>query len=461
MLFNLLSVFVVFRRFLFSKRANAVIRRVSFVCLLGLVVSIGALVVIFNVMGGLGKSITENFLKTEPHIIISFNNKFSDKYAREQKNKILKLLNQKGLAEGVLDFYFFETIDLVVRTDRGLFSGAAAKGYSTAHLSSRFSQMSSVHYEQEDVLDYSGIINKPSSLANKQAQFLHKGLSAKEQALQENDKLAAKDHKTGEKKEPSGIIISWTLANELKVYEGEELSLIPAENLLLPPGEPVSFEWARLEHIVLAQDKISGESLFYDKKYFPGFKDSSSYVYGFEMRLIQPDQYFLYQTVLEEAGFSVQSWPSRNSSVFFALKVEKIIMSCFLSLAGLITLMAVSSLLVLLMLKKKKEIGILTAMGLPAYRVKKIFIGVGFLLCSLGVAGGWVLALLVCLALKYIPIPFLSHLYREALFPVEFHWPFLLMILAGAFVLAFFSCWISVWLQTKESPAELLKAVKR
>ena len=438
-----LSVFTVFRRFLFSKRANAVIRRVSFICLLGLVISIGCLVVVFNVMGGLGKSIKDSFLKSEPHIIISFDNEFSDSLIKKQKVKITNLLQSVDLSKGVMDFYFFETIDLVLRTDSGAFSGVIARGYDKENLETILTNATTIQYElnsEKSVLDH--IENEELS----QTQDLQESTSQ-----DKADSLV----KTPE------IVMSWSLANELGVYEGEELSLIPAENLLLPPGEPVQLEWVKLGQVILPQNQSNDMgSVFYDRKLFSAFPASSSYTYGFEMYLVQPNQYLSYQKILEENGFSVQVWPDRNSAVFFALKVEKIIMSCFLSLAGLITLMAVSSLLVLLMLLKKKEMGILMAMGLPLQQIKRIFIGVGFLLCGLGSLGGWLMALLICLALRYIPIPFLSQFHGGVLFPVEFNWYFLTIILGSVFVLAFLSCWISVWSQTKESPSELLKTTK-
>ncbi len=437
-----LSVFTVFRRFLFSRRANAVIRRVSFICLLGLVVSIGSLVVVFNIMGGLGQSIKDSFLKSEPHIIISFNNKFSNSFVKKQKHKIKNLLQSAHLSEGVENFYFFETVDLVLRTDSGSFSGAIARGYDKKNLEMILKNIPTIRSEpnsEKNVLDHVDIGEESEGL------YAQKSIGQDKESSLKTPKIA----------------MSWNVANELGVYEGEELSLIPAENLLLPPGEPVQFEWARLEQVILPQDQPGDiGSVFYDRKYFSAFAGSSSYTYGFEMYLSQPDQYFLYQDVLEANGFSIQAWPDRNSAVFFALKVEKIIMSCFLSLAGLITLMAVSSLLVLLMLQKKKEMGILMAMGLPLQQIKGIFIGVGFLLCGLGSLGGWLMALLICLALKYIPLPFLSQFHGGFLFPVEFNWYFLTIILVSAFVLAFFSCWISVWSQTKESPSELLKTTK-
>ena len=413
---NLLSVFTIFRRFLFSRRANAVIRRVSVICLLGLMVSIGSLVIVFNVMGGLGRSIKEGFLKSEPHIIINFKEQFSQKKAKAEKKNIKNILVAKGLYEGVEDFYFFETVDLVVQSQEGRFLGAQARGYESEKL---YKVLAPLLLED---------LPPPTKIKPTEKQKF--------------------------------INIGFNLARELKVYEGETLNLMPAENLLLPPGEALPFQQAILENIVLAENESWSQAIFYDKNHFPNFSKNSSYAYGFELLLKNPDDYLLYKEALKSPDFLVSSWPERNSSVFFALKVEKLIMSCFLSLAGLITMMAVSSLLVLMMVQKQKEMGILRAIGLSPEKLKSVFVGVGFLLCVLGAFGGWLLALLICLFLKYQPLPFLSQVYEGALFPIEFNWQALFVILAGALGLAFLSCYFSVHSQIRKNTVELLKSMK-
>ena len=246
----------------------------------------------------------------------------------------------------------------------------------------------------------------------------------------------------------------------MNLYEKEPIDLIPSENLLLPPGEPIQFESAQVDLIVSTQNAVWNSSyIFYDRGDFPFLRESSSYGSGFEMRLKEPRDFLLYKTALEKEGFFVEVWPERNSSVFFALKVEKIIMSLFLSLAGIITLLAVCSLLVLLMVQKKKEMGALMAIGLPLPKIQSLFIGIGLILCSLGMLGAWLFSLSVCLFLRYSNIPFLAQFHSSAQFPVEFNTLFMIFLFIGIFVLAFFGCFLSVRSQFRYSPAELLKTV--
>ncbi|MDE0519029.1 MAG: hypothetical protein OXH36_05700, partial [Bdellovibrionales bacterium] len=264
------------------------------------------------------------------------------------------------------------------------------------------------------------------------------------------------------KEKQKKIVLGLGLASELDLYEEESVHLIPAENLLLPPGELIQFESVHVGSIVSTQNAIwNSNYIFYDRKDFPAFRKNSSYNAGFEISLTEPEDFLLYKTVLEKEGFSVEAWPERNSSVFLALKVEKIIMSVFLSLAGLITLLAVSSLLALLIVQKKKEIGALMAIGMPVQRVQSLFVKMGLLLCSFGMLGAWLFSLFICLFLKYSRIPILSQFHAGAQFPVEFNFMFMFGLFTCIFFLAYLSCVLSVRSQSCYSPSELLKTVNR
>ena len=455
-----ISSFTFFYRYLFSKKANSVVRRVSIICFLGLTVSIGSLLIVFNVMGGLGRAIEERFLATEPHVIISFENIDSPEFIKEQKNKIQTILEKEQLNKGVSDFYFFETVDLVIRTSGGAFSGAVARGYDSLYLENFLKSVNSELKlsSKTDILDNISLKGQKEKEVLSDEAAGNSSVQVETVVLGKEKLFFVKQKEKPENKK--NIIMGLGLASELNLYEKEPIDLIPAENLLLPPGEPIQFEPAQVDLIISTQNAVWNSSyIFYDRGDFPFLRESSSYGSGFEMRLKEPRDFLLYKTALEKEGFFVEVWPERNSSIFFALKVEKIIMSLFLSLAGIITLLAVCSLLVLLIVQKKKEMGALMAIGLPLQKIQNLFIGIGLVLCSLGMLGAWIFSLSVCLFLRYSNIPFLAQFHSSSQFPVEFNTLFMIFLFIGIFILAFFGCLLSVRSQFRYSPAELLKTV--
>lgn len=443
---RLFSIIMFFTRCLFSKRSNAVIRRVSIICLLGLVVSTGSLVIIFSVMGGLGQTIREKLLASEPHVIVNW--KLNESSMRlntaqitKKKDQIQYILQTASLDTGITGLYFFETTDLVIKTSDGVFSGAIARGYEPEYLNFFLTTLHS----------------------NKKSPFSHfkkmREFQARKVLLGEEPIFIVEQVRSEEMLKKS-IVMSLGLASELNLYEGEQVHLIPAESLLLPPSEPIDFEIAQVDQVVSAQSESWNSNFIFYNRHMFNFSANSSYSPGFEIRLKDPKHYAIYQKVLEDAGFLVEVWPERNSSVFFALKLEKIIMSLFLSLAGLITLLAVSSLLVLLIVQKKREIGALLAMGFPIQRIRRVFIGVGILLCVFGILGGILLGIFTCILLKQAPLHLLSLFYQEGLFPVEFHLSFFMWFPICALCVSFFSCWFSVQTQLRHTPTDLLKSLQ-
>ena len=457
---KILSPLPFFQRCLLSKRSNATVKRVSVVCLFGLVVSFGSLVIVFSIMDGLGFSIKEKFLNHEPHITVFLDPTQSPSPLVHQ-NKILKILNNKNLPSSLKDFYFFETVDVILRSKEGRFAGAVAKGFNPLQFQK---MLHSLHLRTMSLtsplqsLDHSSPPPPPPG----EAPPLSKNIS-----LLSNPKLYQFVHNSplvkNKKALPSApVLVGEDLAYELQIYMGEGLDLFPAESFLLPPGEPIRFQTAKLQNVFSSHNESFNSSfVFYNTEDFPTFRQKSSYQAGFEVYLKHPHRYPAYRQALQDGGYLSETWPEKNSSIFYALKIEKTIMSLFLSIAGFSTLLAVSCLLVLLIVQKKKEMGMLLAMGLPLKKIQTLFVKVGLLLCGLGLSGGIAFGCLVCLILKLTPLPFLYAFFPEGRVPVELNWPFILLMTMGGLGFAALSSWLSVKSQTRFSPAGILKSTVR
>src|SRR5262249_56506313 len=108
----------------------------------------------------------------------------------------------------------------------------------------------------------------------------------------------------------------------------------------------------------------------------------------FEVRLKNPYDADRIALELKKLGYQAQSWHDRNTALFFALKMESLAMTIFLSLAVLITSFSVVSVMVLLITQKRREMGMLMAMGLSKSATRRVFTSVGILLTVVGVGLG-------------------------------------------------------------------------
>src|SRR4051812_43388465 len=121
MLFSSLT-WDLFKHYLFSRRAGALVRVVAWICILGVGLGVLSLVVILSVMNGFNHSLKTRLLAVEPHLIVTvpgINN-----FDKLQMHPIA----QKLLARKDLQARAFETQELMLRTVDGFIGGGIARG---------------------------------------------------------------------------------------------------------------------------------------------------------------------------------------------------------------------------------------------------------------------------------------------------------------------------------------------
>jgi lipoprotein-releasing system permease protein len=88
------------------------------------------------------------------------------------------------------------------------------------------------------------------------------------------------------------------------------------------------------------------------------------------------------------AGSRVRTWQELNRALFFALKLEKMLMFAAVFLIVPVAAMSLITVLALLISSKRGEIGMLQAMGATPGELRRVFLILGGLLGTLGLALG-------------------------------------------------------------------------
>ena len=115
--------------------------------------------------------------------------------------------------------------------------------------------------------------------------------------------------------------------------------------------------------------------------------------------------------------YRTEDWQAQNSSLFHALKLEKLGMAFILVLIVLVAAFNIVSTLTMVVTDKTREIGILRAMGMPGSAIRRIFFVQGMVIGVVGTSAGLLLGLIASVALdryKLIPLDpsgyFIDHL---------------------------------------------------
>jgi lipoprotein-releasing system permease protein len=94
--------------------------------------------------------------------------------------------------------------------------------------------------------------------------------------------------------------------------------------------------------------------------------------------------------------YRVSDWKSQNRSLFQWMKLEKLVIFIVISLIMVVAAFNIVSSLIMMILEKRREIGILMSMGATAKSIMKIFVLNGTIIGLLGSTLGCALGFLLC-----------------------------------------------------------------
>jgi lipoprotein-releasing system permease protein len=118
--------------------------------------------------------------------------------------------------------------------------------------------------------------------------------------------------------------------------------------------------------------------------------------------------------------YQVVTWQDLNKNLFFALRLEKVMMFIILTLIVLVGVFNIFSCLVMTVFRKIQDVGILKAMGSSSKSIRVIFILYGLMIGTIGAIIGCIGGVGICLALsKYQFIKLPSDVYYITYLPVD------------------------------------------
>ncbi len=157
-------------------------------------------------------------------------------------------------------------------------------------------------------------------------------------------------------------------------------------------------------------------------------------------------------------GFWVRSWMDMNRNLFAALQLEKLALFVIVTIIVLVAAFAIIGHLVLLVAEKRKEIGILKAIGASSASISAAFLGAGMAIGLVGTAAGAAAGLLlIWIQNTYKVIRLAGDVYQIDYLLMKLTWSDFLLVIGAALALSFLATVLPARRAGQLAPVDVLR----
>ena len=326
-------------RYLLAKRKQAFISVISLISTLGVTVGVMAVIVALALMTGLQGELQSKIVGANPHIYVWNQNGIED--YRAEAAKLRQLAHVTGAAPAVI-----------------------GKALISASRSEEFISLTGI-----DPALQTGVIDIANAMVSGSV-----------------GDIAAKNPD-----DPGGILLGKDLAAGLGVTVGDSVTMFTPQGTLSPMG------------LIPQSRRLRVAGIFSLGLY--ELDDTFGFVsIEVAQRLLGKDQVDLIQVRVDDiyeapaiarsistqlgSNYLTQDWAQMNKSLFSALRLEKIAVSLAIGLIVIVAALNIVTSLILLVMEKHRDIGILKTMGASARSVTAIFMAQGLIIGLVGTTAG-------------------------------------------------------------------------
>ena len=420
-MFQPISIFIGLR-YSRSKSHTGFVSFITFFSTVGILLGVAALITVVSVMNGFEGELKKRILGIVPHVIASDFN--GNGHSIEQKQPWQDLREDLLTQPHVLRVTPFLESEALIQSSKGL-QGVLVQGIMPK-------------YEQENIISTHMVSGSIENLSTQRYS----------------------------------LVLGQSLANKLQVTLGDEVRLVlPNKSVFTPMGRiPVQrvFTVSGVFHI---GSQVDDAMVYVDSRYGAKllrrsgdgidklrlYLDDAFNAKAVVKKLVQNQDKLTPNKALDSAVFS--TWDESQGALFSAVKMEKNMMWLMLSLIIAVAAFNIVSALVMVVVEKQAEIGILQTLGLARIEVIKIFITQGMVNGLWGVSLGGLLGVILALNLNNILLVVGANLFGLGMqeLPVNLEWLDVLTIILSALAMSFLATLYPAYQASTTQPAQVLR----
>lgn len=259
-----------------------------------------------------------------------------------------------------------------------------------------------------------------------------------------------------------GIWLGFNLALEIEATVGDTVTVISPSGVISPFSVPQAKRFRITAVYKTDMFEYDNAYAFIDRNDAASLFEREDKIDGVDLKLKDiGDSWTAQKNMTARLGenFRADTWYDLHADLYSAMKVEKwgsmVLLSLIITVAGF----NIISTLIMLVMQKTPEIGILRAMGAPAPVISGIFIRQGLWVGCFGILLGCLIGYGICfLQIQYGMIPLPSGVFFIEAVPVKLKWIDFFMVLFVSFSLILVSTFYPARKAAGLVPVEALRS---
>lgn len=399
------------KRYLLSKKKIQFITIITFISIVGIAIGVGALITVLSVFNGFNEFQVNSLTGFDPHLRIeSASGKMFENY-----NQVIAKIQNESDVTGIAPF----TINKGVISTRN-----------------------------ENVFVYL------------------KGVDDKKIGTVSNvvEETGAGEFEFKDSEEFGGIVLGLSLAGKLGARVNDTLTVLSTSGMEKALTQIVTPKSLRF----IIRGIYDANNREYDKlyafisiKYSQRLFDMDNSVTGVELRIKNLNNSESFKEKLAGvigSGYNINTWYDLHQDLYNIMKVERWTAYIILSLIIIVATFNIAGSLTMTVIEKKRDIGVLKAMGSTNGSIVRIFMLEGILIGIYGTISGCILGLAICLMqIKFKFFPLDTSVYPIDALPIDLRWTDFVYVSLASLLLAFLASLYPAKRAAKQEPIQAIR----
>ncbi|TVR31840.1 MAG: ABC transporter permease [Balneolaceae bacterium] len=259
-----------------------------------------------------------------------------------------------------------------------------------------------------------------------------------------------------------GVVIGETLVNRYGISPGDELALLSPTGMrraLTQFSAPRASRF-KVRGTYNIQQIIDDDIVYIDLEAAQRLFNMRNEITGFDIQLTDTDRAERVKADLTGIlgdDYRVQTWYDLQKPLYDVMYIEKWGSYFILMIIVLVAVLNIIGSLTMIVIQKKKDIGVLIAMGMTPKTIKKIFVSQGIQIGLIGCGIGGTLGVLLSLAQKEYGLVKLTSSFIIDAYPIMIS-PFdILLVVGGSMLLCLGASWYPAMRASQVEPADAVR----